>query len=241
MAEPRSLLGEQGALARYFEAQPGVAEAALSLVADMCTVGEVSVESRDFLDIDSCLGFMLPLPATRQVQLSRELRLCREAVHCFNKKLRLPAALARALRSADRVRFTPPLDRTTYTAIIKGCRHLRVGLGESYLQGCVRVYYREKILAAVPRIRSRAATLNCVRALSAFLLFDDDVIDLSADLEAQKATVLIEFLSMGGDLEDAIHRMCALLNAAVVPQTPVLLRRFAKAIASVYETALATG
>jgi hypothetical protein len=241
MAEPRSLLGEQSALARYFGAQPGVAQAALSLVADMCAAGEVSVEARDFLDIDACLGFMLPLPHIRQVQLSRELRLCREAVHCFNKKLRLPAALSRALRSADRVRFTPPLDRVTYTAIIKGCRHLSVGLGESYLRSCVRVYYREKILATVPRIPSRTATSNCIRALSAFLLFDDDVMDLSADLKGQKSTVLIEFLSTGGELEDAIRRMCALLNAAVVPQTPVLLRRFAKAIASVYEAALAAG
>jgi hypothetical protein len=222
------------ALAGYFDAYPEIADAALTLVEDMHASGEISEEAVGVLDIDACLGFMLPLPPLRQRDLSRRLRLCREAVDLFNRKRQLSSTLKRSLARHVQRSLTPPLTPLRYTQLVSGCRQLSGTLHESYARSVARVYYRAQLLATIPDAEWLPETQSCVVGISAFLLFDDDVVDLQNDVQTNKETILSQFLVSGGSIDRSIQSMRRNLRRACGAKTPVALQDFARAFDKLY-------
>lgn len=119
---------------------------------------------------------------------------------------------------------------------------LRGNLFESYLRTTRRVFYRKKVLqvhAHLIGVGALPQLLRDVDSLSAFLLFDDDVMDLEEDLAAGKHTLLSEYLMTGrGTVYDAAKEMILGLRDLISCQDNVYLARFTGMIVDVYQHSL---
>jgi len=131
-----------------------------------------------------------------------------------------------------------PVSQLTYKRRCTGARRL-VGtdLVKSYRNSTRRVFYRQEILAALSseigplKIASVIAT---VRDLSAFLLFDDDFMDLETDLATNKKTILTRYLSAGGSRLDATRSMLCCLDLSARHSNNAPVSQFARRLFGVY-------
>jgi len=116
---------------------------------------------------------------------------------------------------------------------------LKQNLYLSYLASTRRVFYRRAVLcqnAEVIEGNLLTEVLGAVDCLSAFFLFDDDVVDLEKDLVSGKDTLLSNYLlSQGGTLRMAVKEMLAHLeNRLGKHEHDIYLTRFGRTICDLY-------
>lgn len=142
--------------------------------------------------------------------LSKELRLHREIVDCYNVGVVDVSKLSEAVR---RFSSLEPVTYYQYQGINGRTRKLiDHDLTSSYIVSTERVYYRFEILdkLSLPGKKKRSIAQD-VRDFSAFLLFDDDVYDLESDIANEKSTILTQFLTAGNGLRQGVAEMTRLL------------------------------
>jgi hypothetical protein len=224
-------------LADYFARYPGVGKRASRVVRRLILKGLVARSASSWLDFDAALAFMLPLPVAVQNRLAEQLRLCREAVHLINRQRPIPPRLAWALSRLASSAVCPPLTATNYRRHVRSTRRLVRSLRASYAAGIDRVYYRRQLVDAYVAMSSRGTRtplLSKIDRISAFLLFDDDVVDLLRDVRARKPTAILQYVRRGGSLRPAVLGMCRMVRSG--ESTGVgAVDDFAAALAATYE------
>lgn len=143
--------------------------------------------------------------------LSKELRLHREIVDCYNTGVADVSEFSEAIK---RFGSLEPVTYRQYQVINYQSRKLLThDLISSYLASTERVYYRFKILDKLSlSVERKKIITQKVQNFSAFLLFDDDVYDLESDIVNEKRTILTQFLMMGNSLKQGIADMTRLLS-----------------------------
>lgn len=165
------------------------------------------------IDIDVLLPFLLPIEEACQFYLAYLLGACRDVIDYHNHGKQAEHKLLQFIQSNDpEIKFRS-LDEYLYINV--RCRSFEYDdLGRSYLRSTERVYYRMEALSR--NLKGRYAlskqVMNSIEALSAFLLFDDDVCDIENDIAYEKTTILTEYLLQSGDISSAIHLMAGELS-----------------------------
>lgn len=184
------------------------------------------------MDFDAVLPFMLPLECTVQRKVAYRLRLAREAVTCLSTGEPISPHLSRMI---ERLSLRPELSSGNYGVIQGPTRTLVGDLQSSYLRDVRRVYYRRQLIHGVLEgVCERPRIQRAIRVISAFLLFDDDVVDLDDDLRNGKQTLLTQFLDEN-TARDAIAQMCMLITSVDMSRLP-LLEGFRDALNDTYRT-----
>jgi hypothetical protein len=143
--------------------------------------------------------------------ISKELRLHREIVDCYNSGIKDASEFSAAVKKISSLK---PVTYSQYQIINKASRkYLKDDLISSYLLSTERVYYRFQILDKLKLDTARRNEINKkVKEFSAFLLFDDDIFDLEADIATDKKTILTQYLMKGNHLDKGVEVMTQLIK-----------------------------
>lgn len=174
------------------------------------------------ISFDQTIPFLFPIIDSRkQLQLALELRIYREIVNNFNNGIYYPIS-----EEIQRKISIPIITYEQYSLINKNCRIQKSSnLLNSYLLSTKRVFYRFLLVHHYRDIfkTSFYDIYNLIKLFSAFLLFDDDIIDLEVDFTNNKKTLLTEYLETNEyNIHSAIDLIVPMLNLMPVGDNNIL-------------------
>lgn len=195
---------------QFFEIYPTIFE-------DCCRVID-SINSRlngltinkDELNIDLLFPFLFTtIGHNDALRLAMYLRLYREVIDFYNKGNEDVATLKGIIENDLGITVAT---FNEYDSINKKNRKcIPNEFGQSYFRATERVFYRLQLFDlfdATHHFSDYNSIHSSVKALSAFLIFDDDVYDLEEDLQNNRQTILIDYLQHNqGNLQTAIQLM----------------------------------
>jgi hypothetical protein len=195
----------------FFDDHPAIFNQCLEVNQEINEALRKKVIAQKEVSFDLILPFLFEdIDLEKAKLLSKELRLHREIVDCYNVGVVDVSKLSEVVR---RFSLLEPVTYSQYQDINDRTRKLiNRDLTSSYILSTERVYYRFEILDNLSLTKERKSSIiQEVRDFSAFLLFDDDVYDLESDIANEKSTILTQFLTARNCLRQGITEMTRLL------------------------------
>lgn len=197
----------------FFDNYPEVFAHCLNVIEEVDSLFQNEELISREISFDLILPFLFENIALEKAkEISKVLRLYREVVDRYNRNNVDVARITQKLTFFDGA--LQPITYLQYKYINENARKLRnENLAEAYMLSTERVYYRFEILNKlnIPN-KEKNDIIESVKTFSAFLLFDDDVCDLTKDILNKKNTILVQYLSKGNSIERGIDIMGALVK-----------------------------
>lgn len=211
-------------LAHFFERYPEILDNCIAISEKINLDIGYDLVYKNEISFDLIVPFLLPnfeLPLAKEI--SYYLRIHREIVDYYNNNNPDVVLLINLLPENQKL-FVVSFEE--YQIINNLNRVYCNNISNSYLESTQRVYYRFLVLEDLLNDEYK----NNIKRFSAFLLFDDDVFDLEADIKNKKDTILLQYLNQGNSIKAAIAEM-----VSTVGNSPGLFNEYVKMFKIVYE------